>query len=121
MYKHEDIVEDYLAVWNETDDVRRAEALGRSWAPDARYVDPMVVATGRQMIGDTIGAVQQQFPGWRFRLVGPVDGHHDQVRFQWALGPDDADAPVIGFDVAVLDDDGRIASVHGFLDTVPAA
>jgi hypothetical protein len=28
---------------------------------------------------------------------------------------------VIGFDVVVLDGDGKIASVHGFLDKVPAA
>jgi hypothetical protein len=28
---------------------------------------------------------------------------------------------VIGFDVAVLDADGQISSVHGFLDKVPAA
>jgi hypothetical protein len=28
---------------------------------------------------------------------------------------------VIGFDVAVLDADGQFASVHGFLDKVPAA
>jgi hypothetical protein len=28
---------------------------------------------------------------------------------------------VIGFDVVVVDGDDRIASVHGFLDRVPAA
>ena len=28
---------------------------------------------------------------------------------------------MIGFDVAVLDADGQLASVHGFLDKVPAA
>ena len=28
---------------------------------------------------------------------------------------------MIGFDVVVLSEDGRIASVHGFLDKVPAA
>ena len=35
-----------------------------------------------------IGAVQQQFPGFSFRLAGPVDGHHNQARFGWELGPD---------------------------------
>jgi hypothetical protein len=28
---------------------------------------------------------------------------------------------VIGFDVLILDDDGLISNVHGFLDKVPAA
>jgi hypothetical protein len=63
--------------------------------------------------------VQSQFPGFRFRLAGPVDGHHDQARFTWELGPDGAEAPIAGFDVAETDEAGRIRSVHGFLDRVP--
>jgi hypothetical protein len=30
-------------------------------------------------------------------------------------------AVVVGFDVAVATDDGRLRDVHGFLDRVPAA
>ena len=37
-----------------------------------------------------------------------------------ALGPDGADAPVVGFDVAQRDGDGRLALVLGFLDKVPS-
>jgi hypothetical protein len=55
-----------------------------------------------------------------FRLAGPVDAHHDQARFTWELGPDGADALVVGFDVAQRDSDGRLALVLGFLDKVPA-
>jgi hypothetical protein len=48
-----------------------------------------------------------------------VDGHHEQARFSWHLGPAGAAEPVVvGFDVAVLDGD-RIGSVYGFLDKVP--
>jgi hypothetical protein len=65
--------------------------------------------------------MQQQFPGFVFRLAGPVDAHHDQVRFTWELGPAGQEAPIAGFDVAVVDGDGRIATVFGFLDRVPAA
>jgi hypothetical protein len=67
--------------------------------------------------------VQQQFPGLVFRLGGPVDANHDQARFTWHLGPDPStggEPLVIGFDVAVLNEDGQIRSVHGFLDKVPA-
>jgi hypothetical protein len=52
-------------------------------------------------------------------LGRPVDAHHDLARFTWELGPVDAEPLVIGFDVAVLSDDGRIRTVHGFLDKVP--
>jgi len=37
--------------------------------------------------------VQEQFPGFRFRLAGAVDGHHDQARFGWEFGPAGGDAP----------------------------
>ena len=55
-----------------------------------------------------------------FTLSGPVDAHHRQVRFTWGLGPEGAEPLVMGFDVAVCDGDGRLSSVLGFLDRVPA-
>jgi hypothetical protein len=59
---------------------------------DARYVDPMAVAEGREAIAATIGAVQDQFPGFVFRFIGPVDAHH-QARFGRELGPAGEAAP----------------------------
>ena len=53
------------------------------------------------------------------RLAGPVDAHHDQLRFTWHLGPEGQEAPVVGSDVAVTDGTGRIRTVLGFLDRVP--
>ena len=109
----------YIAAWNETDPGTRARAVAELYAEDARYTDPLVDAEGREAISATIGAVQQQFPGFVFRLAGPVDAHHDQARFTWTLGPVGGDAPIVGFDVVVTDEHGRIATVLGFLDRVP--
>ena len=67
-----------------------------------------------------VAGAQAQLPGWQFRLLGPVDAHHNQFRFSWELGPEDAEAPVVGSDVATVADDGRISLVLGFLDKVPA-
>jgi hypothetical protein len=116
-----DIAERYIAAWNETDAGARGKLLKELWSDDAHYVDPLVVAEGRDAIDATIGAVHGQFPGFVFRLAGPVDGHHAQLRFTWELGPESAEAPVAGFDVATVNEDGRIQSVLGFLDRVPAA
>ena len=66
-----------------------------------------------------IGAVQDRFPGFRFRLLGNPDGHGRWVRFSWGLGPEGADPLIEGSDV-VEQDDGRIQRVIGFLDKVPA-
>ena len=115
------LAERYIAAWNETDDDARRRAVADLWTGDGRYVDPLVEAAGRDGIAATIGAVQAQFPGFVFRLAGPVDGHHEQARFSWELGPEEGPAPIAGFDVAVTDGDGRLRTVLGFLDRVPAA
>jgi hypothetical protein len=49
-----------------------------------------------------------------------VDAHHNLARFTWNLGPEGGEPIVVGFDVAVLTEEGRISQVHGFLDKVPA-
>jgi hypothetical protein len=116
-----ELAERYLAAWNETDPAARRRAVADLFAEDARYVDPLADVTGRDALEATIAAVQQQFPGWTFRPAGPADGHHEQVRFSWELGPADADAPVAGSDVVVTGPDGRVRTVLGFLDRVPAS
>jgi len=121
MSEFDELAQRYIATWNETDPAARRRAVDELYAEDARYVDPLAVVEGREAIAATIGAVQGQFPGCRFRLVGPVDGHHDQARFTWELGPDRAQATIVGFDVAVIDGHGRLQTVLGFLDKVPAA
>jgi len=117
----EDLAQRYIDTWNETDPTARRAAVDALYSEDARYVDPLAVAEGREAIAATIGAVQGQFPGFVFRLAGPVDAHHDQARFGWELGPAGQEAPIVGFDVAVTDPSGRIQTVLGFLDKVPAA
>ena len=116
-----DLADRYLAAWNETDPAARGAAMADLFADDVSYTDPLVTAEGRDALDATIGVVQQQFPGFVFRLAGPVDAHHDQLRFTWELGPAGQEAPIAGFDVAIVDDDGRITTVLGFLDRVPAA
>jgi hypothetical protein len=114
-----DLVENYLACWNETDAAARRALIDKHWSADPSYCDPLVQIRGRDALAATIGAVHEQFPGFVFTLAGPVDAHHDQVRFTWGLGPAGAEPAVIGFDVAVTDADGRIDTVLGFLDRVP--
>ena len=109
----------YLAAWNETDPEARRAAVAEVFSDDVRYTDPMVDVRGAEALAATIGAVQAQFPGFVFRLAGPADAHHDQVRFTWGLGPEAGEPPVIGSDVAVTDGDGRFVRVSGFLDRVP--
>ncbi|MEU7875460.1 nuclear transport factor 2 family protein [Dactylosporangium sp. NPDC049140] len=113
-----ELIEKYLAIWNETDPNSRRGLIDQVWAQDGTYTDPLAQVAGRDQIDALVGAVQQQFPGLVFRLGGPVDAHHDLARFTWHLGHPDAEPIAIGFDVAVIHD-GHVAAVHGFLDRVP--
>jgi hypothetical protein len=115
-----DLVTRYLACWNETDPAARRKLIDEAWAEDASYIDPLADARGRDAIEATIAAAQGQFPGFVFTLAGPVDAHHKQARFTWGLGPEGAEPLVVGFDVAVTDDEDKITTVLGFLDKVPA-
>jgi hypothetical protein len=117
----QEIVKRYLEAWNETDASVRHSLVASLWAADGSYTDPLADVRGPDAIAGLMGAAQQQFPGWVFTLSGPVDANHNQARFTWHLGPAGGEPVVIGFDVVVLSGDGRIASVHGFLDQVPVA
>jgi SnoaL-like protein len=121
MSDFDSVVERYLATWNETDPAARRAAIDELFAADVRYVDPLAAVDGRDALHGLIGAVHQQFPGFVFTAGGPVDAHHEQARFTWNLGVPGEEPPVIGFDVAELDADGRIRRVLGFIDKAPAA
>ncbi len=114
------LAEQYLAIWNETDPAARRKLIDTVWAEDGSYTDPLVAAEGRDAVDAMIGAVQAQFTGLVFTLgAAGVDAHHNLARFTWDLGPAGAEALIVGFDVLVATEDGLIGAVHGFLDKVP--
>ncbi|MEV0551904.1 MULTISPECIES: nuclear transport factor 2 family protein [unclassified Streptomyces] len=119
--RYETAVARYFEAWNTGGEVALAKAVTAAWTADGTYTDPLADVRGHDGIAAVIAAAHQQFPGFEFRLTGAVDGHHDLARFSWELvALTDGSAPVAGFDVITLGDDGRIRSVHGFLDRVPA-
>ena len=121
MTDYQQLVNDYLTAWNATDPEERRAAIARVYTEDARYADPLADVTGHDHLDAVIAAAHAQFPGFVFAPIGAVDGHHDQARFSWGLGPTGAEPVVVGSDVVTLAEDGRISLVLGFLDQVPAA
>lgn len=118
--RYESAVARYFEAWNAGEDEALAKAVAAAWTADGSYTDPLADVSGHDGIAAVIAAAHEQFPGFVFRLTGTVDGHHDIARFGWELvSTADGSAPVAGFDVISLDTDGRIRSVHGFLDRVP--
>ncbi|RRR84314.1 nuclear transport factor 2 family protein [Streptomyces sp. RP5T] len=125
--RYESAVARYFEAWNAREPEARAKAVAAAWAVDGGYTDPLADVAGHDEIAAVIAAAHEQFPGFAFRMVGAVDGHHDTARFSWELVSEaggapsgGGSAPVAGSDVITLAGDGRIRSVHGFLDRVPA-
>ena len=118
---HAAAAERYFEAWNATEEGARAKAVAAAFAEGATYTDPLVEVAGHDGLGAAIAGAHQQFPGFVFRPLGAVDGHHDIARFGWELVAPDGSAPVAGFDVVRLAADGRISAVLGFLDRVPTA
>jgi hypothetical protein len=114
------LVQRYFAVWNEPNDDARAKAIAELWTEDGVYSDPLARAHGHDAIDAVISTARNRFPGYVFRLLNRVDGHHDVGRFNWELVPGPGgDSIVVGFDVAVTDGDNRLKAVYGFLDRIP--
>ena len=107
-------VKRYFEMWNETDPARRRALIADIWSPVASYVDPMFTADGYEGLDTMVAGVHERFPGHRFLLAGPVDAHHDRVRWGWEFGEPGAVPLVAGVDFAVLAADGRLGEVTGF-------
>jgi hypothetical protein len=114
------LVTRYIESFNETDADRRSAVLEALYTSNCTYTDPHVDLRGAEQINGFIGQTQERFPGFTFSLGGPIDAHHDLVRFQWHAGPPDTPDTYVGFDVIVAED-GRIRNVYGFTDAAPAA
>lgn len=116
-----DLVDRYIAAWNETDSGRRRDLIAQTWTEGASYLDPMLQGDGRDGIDSMIASVQERFPGHRFKRTGEVESHHDRVRFTWELVPEEGDAVVRGTDFGVVAPGNMLQAVTGFFDTARQA
>ena len=116
-------VETYVATWNETDAARRQASIARAWAASGRYRDPIMASDGPAEIDAMLAAVQARFPGFVLKRTSKVDSHvaagERFVRFGWSLGPASGPTVVEGVDFGTLDQDGKLASIVGFIDKAP--
>jgi hypothetical protein len=116
-----ELVDRYIAAWNETDSDRRRELIARTWTDDASYLDPMLQGDGMDGIDSMIASVQGKFPGHAFRRTGEVESHHDRVRFTWELSPQLGEPVVRGTDFGIVVQDSRLRAITGFFDYVRQA
>lgn len=107
-------IDTYIAALNETDPARRARLAEEAWNPEGTFLDPLLEATGRAAFTDMVATIHAAYPGHTFLRTTQIDGHHDLVRFGWALVAADGEVAVAGIDVGELDEDGKLKAVAGF-------
>jgi SnoaL-like domain len=115
-----ELVDRYIAMWNETDAERRRGLIGKIWADGASYLDPMLSGEGREGIDAMVEAVHEKYPGHRFKRTSDVNAHHDRAQFAWELGPEGGPALVKGVDFATLSNEGCLKTVTGFFTELNA-
>lgn len=113
------VVDRYIAMWNAEDAGDRRDLIAGTWSESCAYIDPLMAGEGHAGIDTMVAAVQERFPGHRFRRTSDVDAHNGRVRFGWELAAEGQPPLVKGIDFGVLADDGRLQSITGFLDQVP--
>jgi hypothetical protein len=118
MGKLSDLIDRFIATWNETDAERRRDLIARTWTEDGTFLDPLTRGEGRDGIDAVIRGVQAQFPGMLVRRTSNIDAHNDRVRFAWELGPEGGPALAGGVDFGVIAGD-RLQTITGFLDFAP--
>ena len=74
MSEFNDLVERYIAVWNEIDPDRRQMLIAETFSEGASYVDPIMASEGHAAISGMVRSVQERFPGYRFRRAGASVG-----------------------------------------------
>jgi hypothetical protein len=114
------LIDTYLAAYSEPDPARREQLVAQAWSDEGRLIDPPMQATGRDEIHAMAGAVQQQFPGARFRRASTLQEHHGLARYAWELVDRHGEVALAGTDVADVAPDGRLARVVGFFGDLEA-
>jgi hypothetical protein len=115
-----EIIDRYLASWNEPDDAVRREQAHAVWADDGLLVDPLVEAVGPDAIAAAIGGLRDQLPGHSLARTTSVDTHHDHARFGWTVNAPDGSVAVAGIDVVTFAH-GRIQTAIGFFGELEVA
>jgi hypothetical protein len=50
MCELQELVDRYIATWNETDPAKRRDLIGRTWTAEGQYLDPLLAGEGHDGI-----------------------------------------------------------------------
>ena len=120
MIEANQIVERYVALWNEPDTDKRRVEIGALWAPDGLHYAKSHTCHGYAALESRVTRSYERSiaPGLNiFRHANNIEAHHNVVRFHWHMQRKSTEEIVAtGQELLVLDDDGRIRADYQFID-----
>lgn len=121
-YRH--LIDRYVAMWNENDAGRRRQAIAALWSVDGLHANKRAQWRGHAQMMERVTASYEKSireGGYRFEPAGNADGFRNVVRFNWYMRPAGGGGIAAqGFELLVLDEEGRIAADYQFIDPTPS-
>jgi hypothetical protein len=130
-----ELVDRYVAVWNEPDAAARRKLITDLWAEDGRHLllppeelrgraaglglTATFEARGHTELAERARIAHENFvaPGeFRFRVGDNAARLHDVVKFGWEMVSNDGEVAAVGLEFLVLDSAGRIAVDYQFIE-----
>jgi hypothetical protein len=104
-----------LEVFGERNSARRKSVIDELYTENCSFFEADDQVIGRDALNAKVEQLQEEAPGFVFRLAGPADVNHDLGRLRWHFGPNGAAPVVTGMDVAIFKQ-GRICSLYAFIE-----
>lgn len=113
------LVDMYISVWNEPDDVARRAKVEKVFADQAKHVTPAGKSVGHDEIYARITDAYAQgidAGAQQLRSVRNVTNHRGAVRVNWDTTNAEGERVTAGYDCMTLSADGRVNVDHQFAD-----
>ncbi|MEO1251882.1 MAG: hypothetical protein AAFW81_06010 [Pseudomonadota bacterium] len=112
-----------LTIWNTTDASEKRALCEAALEHNVHFVDPNHNIIGREAFLKMVEQVQKLVPGAVYSRASKIDVQNNHCRYHWRIDLNDAQL-MAGFDVAEVNDAGKVVKVIGFfgeLNTEAAA
>ncbi len=113
------LMDRHFDIWNERDADARLAQFAAVYTPAFFVADYAAKASGYAEVNQLIARVQSEHAGFSFRPE-PITWNHGLGRATWGYGPAENPNLVRGEDIFTMDQ-GKLASMHVFLDGKPSA
>jgi hypothetical protein len=116
----DELVERYVAIWNDPDPAARRAAIPLLWIEDGVNFTSSLEARGYPALEARVARAHDRYVATgehRFRSGGEVQAHHRAASLRWEMvRTDSGEVAASGYEFFVLADDGRIDADYQFLE-----